>query len=78
MEQLIGVLMHSQFVEEVFSEDHDLKSRMKTVLKRHTDIEEELDRETRTKIKNLQEGTQDWDIEYARAMAQVKRRRGLV
>jgi len=78
MDQLIGVFMHSQFVEEIFAEDHDLKRHMRTVLKRHTEIEEDLDKETRNKIKNLQEGTQDWDIEYARAMAQVKRRRGLI
>ena len=78
MDQLIGVFMHSQFVEEIFAEDHDLKRYMRSVLKRHTEIEEDLDRETRAKIRNLQEGTQDWDIEYARAMAQVKRRRGLM
>lgn len=78
MDQVIGAFMHSQFVEEIFSEDHELKRTMKIVLRRHTDIEEDIDRETRAKIKNLQEGTQDWDIEYAKAMAQVKRRRGLI
>ncbi len=77
MDQLIGVFMHSQFVEEIYAEDHEIKRQMRTVLKRHTEIEEDIDRETRAKIKNLQEGTADWDIEYAKAMAQVKRRRGL-
>ena len=78
MEQIIGAFMHSQFVEEIFTEDHDLKRKMKVILKRHTEIEEEIDVEARAKIKNLQEGTRDWEIEYARAMDAVKRRRGLL
>ncbi len=78
MEQIIRSFMHSQFVEEIYSEDHELKRRMRTVLKHHTEIEDELDQETRAKIKNLEEGTRDWEIEYSRAMAQVKKRRGLI
>ena len=41
------------------------------------EIEDEIDQEARAKIKNLQEGTRDWEIEYAKAMSQVKKRRGL-
>ena len=78
MEQTIGAFMHSQFVEEIFSEDHELKRKMRLVLKRHTEIEDDIDQEARAKIKNLQEGTRDWEIEYARAMDNVKRRRGLL
>jgi len=77
MEQIIGGFMHSQFVDEIFSEDHELKRKMRVALKHHTNIEDEMDKEARAKIKNLQEGTRDWEIEYSKAMAQVKRRRGL-
>ena len=77
MDQLIRTFMNSPFVDEVYSDDQALKRQMRPVIRRHTEIEDDLDREARTKIKNLQEGTQDWEIEYARAMAQVKRRRGL-
>ncbi len=77
MDQIIGVFMHSQFVEEIFAEDHELKAKMNAIIKKHTEIEDELDKEARNKIKNLQEGTRDWEIEYKRAMAQVKKRRGL-
>jgi uncharacterized protein len=77
MDQLIGSFMHSQFVDEIYSEDNELKVKMRTVLKRYTEIEEELDTEARAKIKNLQEGTRDWEIEYSKAMEQVKRRKGL-
>jgi hypothetical protein len=51
---------------------------MRTVLRHHTEIEEEIDQEARAKIKNLEEGTRDWEIEYARAMDKVKKRRGLI
>ena len=78
MDQLIRTFMNSQFVEEIFSEDHEMKQRMKPVLRHHTEIEDDLDQEARTKIKNLEEGTRDWEIEYAKAMSQVKRRRGLI
>ncbi|MDD5305726.1 MAG: DUF507 family protein [Deltaproteobacteria bacterium] len=77
MEQIIRSFMHSQFVEEIFSEDHELKRKMRTVIKRHTDIEEEIDEEVRNKIKNLTEGTRDWEIEYGRVLANVKKRKGL-
>jgi hypothetical protein len=78
MEQLIRTFMNSQFVEEIYSEDHELKLPMRTVLKHHTEIEDDIDKEARAKIKNLQEGTQDWEIEYTKAMSQVKKRRGLI
>jgi uncharacterized protein len=77
MEQIIRSFMHSQFVEEIFSEDHELKRKMRVVIKRHTDIEDEIDEEVRNKIKNLTEGTRDWEIEYGKVLANVKRRKGL-
>jgi hypothetical protein len=77
MEQLILMFMNSRFVEEVFLEDHEMKRAMRTILKHHMEIEDEIDQEARAKIKNLQEGTRDWEIEYAKAMSQVKKRRGL-
>jgi hypothetical protein len=77
MEQLILMFMNSRFVDEVFLEDHEMKRAMRTILKHHMEIEDEIDQEARAKIKNLQEGTRDWEIEYAKAMSQVKKRRGL-
>jgi uncharacterized protein len=47
------------------------------VLERHMAAEEELDREVRDKIKNIEEGTKTWEVEYARMMETVKRKRGI-
>jgi len=75
--QLIEAFLHSHYVEEVFSEDHDLRKRIRPILKRHMAVDEELDREVRDKIKNLEEGSQSWDIEYQKVMGNVKRNKGL-
>ncbi|MCU0664871.1 MAG: DUF507 family protein [Myxococcota bacterium] len=77
MDQIIRAFMHSQFVDEIFAEDHDLKRKIRPILKRHTEIEEQIDEEVRSKIKNLEEGTKDWEIEYGRVLSQVKKRRSL-
>jgi hypothetical protein len=66
--------MHSSNVEEVFVEDHDLRRKMAVVLRKHMAVDEEVDRETREKIKNLEEGTRTWDIEYQKVMEQIEAR----
>ena len=38
----------------------------------------ELDEEVRSKIKNLEEGTASFEIEYQRIMGDLKRKKGLV
>ena len=75
--QMIESFMQSQHVEEVFVEDGVLRRKMADILKRHMMVEEELDAEVRRRIKNLEEGTSTWDIEYQKALEQIKRNRGL-
>jgi len=40
-------------------------------------VDDELDEEVRRKIKNLEEGTATWEIEYSKVLDQMKRNRGL-
>jgi hypothetical protein len=40
-------------------------------------VDEELDEEVRRKIKNLEEGTATWEVEYTKVLDQMKRNRGL-
>lgn len=77
IDQLIETFLHSHHVEEVFSEDHDLRKRIRPILKRHMAVDEELDREVRDKIKNLEEGSKTWEQEYQKVMGSVKRNKGL-
>ncbi len=75
--QLIETFFHSHFVEEVYSLDRQMRRKMAPALKRHMSVEEELDEEVRDKIKNLEEGSQAWEIEYQKAMGKLKRTKKL-
>ena len=77
LEQILEMLFHSQNVEEVFAEDTVLRKKITAILRRHMDVEQELDREVRGKIKNLEEGTAAFETEYARVMDQIKRNKKL-
>lgn len=77
LDQLIEMLMHSNNVDEVFGEDHDLRRRMRPVLKKYLELDEALDGEVRGKLKHVQEGTRTWEVEYQRLMGEIQRRKGL-
>lgn len=77
LDQVVEMLMHSANVEEVFAEDVALRRRMAPIFKKHMGVDAELETEVRGQLKHLQEGTAQWDIEHARVLEQVKRKRGL-
>ncbi len=77
LDQLLTMLMHSQNVEEVFADDITLRKKITKIMRKHLDVEGELDAEVRSKIKNLQEGTASFEIEYQKAMDQLKRKKRL-
>jgi hypothetical protein len=78
LDQCIEMLMHSNNVEEVFAEDHDLRRRMRPVLRKYLDLDEAVDAEVRSKLKHVTEGSQTWEVEYRRVMEEIQRRKGLV
>ena len=75
--QMIESFMQSPHIAEIFVEDSVLRKQMTDVLKKHMQVDEELDEEVRRRIKNLQEGTSTWEVEYGRVLDQIKRNRGL-
>ena len=77
IEQIIETFFHSNFVDEVYALDRHLRKKMSPILKRHMSVDEELDEEVRDKIKNLEEGSQAWDIEYQKVMGNLKRDKDL-
>jgi hypothetical protein len=77
LDQILEMLFHSSHVEEVFAEDNVLRKKVTAILRRHMEVEQELDREVRSKIKNLDEGTASFETEYARVMDQLKRNKRL-
>lgn len=77
IDQLIDIFFHSHFVNEVFSDDRTLRKKMKPILEGHMKVQEELDEEVRDKIKNLEEGSRDWEVEYEKVMGRLKRTKNL-
>jgi len=75
--QVIESFMQSPHVEEVFSDDATLRKKMADILKRHMQIDDEIDAEVRRRIKNLEEGTATWEVEYQKALDQIKKNRRL-
>ena len=75
--QMIESFMQSPHIDEIFAEDSVLRKKMADILKRHMMVEEEIDAEVRKRIKNLEEGTATWEVEYNKAVDQIKRNRGL-
>jgi hypothetical protein len=77
LDQCIEMLMHSGSVDEVFGQDHELRKEMRPILRKYLELDEALEAEVRGKIKHVKEGSQTWEIEYQRVMADIQRRKGL-
>lgn len=75
--QINEMLMRSSHVDEIYAEDAALRRAMKEVLRKHMMVDEELDKEVRQRIRNLEEGTSAWDVEYGRVMEQMKQKHGI-
>src|SRR3954470_15916308 len=52
--QMIEFLLISRNVEEVFSPDNTLRQKIHVVMKKHLDVDDEIDREARSRLKHLQ------------------------
>ena len=76
--QMLEFLLISRNVEEVYADDPTMRRKIFTVMKKHLDVDEDIDREARGRLKHLQEGTQAWDIEYQKVVEQIRRAKGLV
>jgi hypothetical protein len=69
--------MHSNAVEEVYVEDVGLRRRMAPIFKKHMAVDSTLDAEVRAQLRHVREGTREWEVEYARILEQVRRKKGL-
>jgi hypothetical protein len=76
--QMLEFLLISRNVEEVFADDHQMRPKILQVMKKHLDVDEEIDREARGRLKHLQEGTSAYEIEYQKTLEQIRRARGLI
>ena len=76
--QFVENFMISNFVQEVFSDDEMLFRKILDII-RSLDVDERgLRDEAKTMVKNVNEGTVDYEIAFAEALKEVKRRHGLM
>jgi hypothetical protein len=76
--QFVENFMISRFVEEVFAEDKDIYKAMLEILRKHDVDERAIRDEALEKIKNIAEGTVEYEIALSRAIKDVKKRHGLI
>lgn len=76
--QFIENMMISPSIDEVFGEDRDIYRKVMDVLKANDVNEEEIRTEALGRMKNVQEGTVDFELQLQEQMKQVKKRRGLI
>jgi hypothetical protein len=75
--QMLEAFMSSRHIDEVFAEDTILRRKIKDICKKHMMVDEAIDQEVRDRIKNLEEGTSAWDVEYGKVLEQVKGKHGI-
>jgi len=75
--QILETFMHSRFIDEVYTDDVDLRKKVAQILRKHMQVDADIDQEVRRRIKNLQEGTAMWEIEYQRVMETIRQKHKL-
>lgn len=76
--QMLEFLLISRNVEEVYAEDPVMRKKVYAAFKRHLEVDDDIDREARGRLKHLAEGTQAWEIEYQKAVEAIRRNKGLI
>ena len=76
--QMLEALFASKNIAEVFADDQEIRRFMRETVDKYTSVNEDLDREARNRLKNLREGTAEWEIEYPRMIAHPKRQKGMI
>lgn len=76
--QFVEAMMISRFVEEVFAEDRDMYKKVIGVLKGNDVDEREIREAAQGRIKNVREGTIEYEIALEKAVREEKKTRGLL
>jgi hypothetical protein len=76
--QMLEYMLISPNIDEVYAEDHVMRKRIVTVIRKYLKINDEVDAEVRSRLKHLQEGTRDWEVAYKKTLEQIQRAKGLI
>ncbi len=78
IEQMLEFLLISNNIEEVYAPDNILRRRIVLIMRRYQKIDDEVEQEVRARLKHLEEGTSDWEIQYKRVKETIRRNKGLI
>ena len=70
--QMVEMLLQTRHVDEVYGEDTDLRRVISPILKKELGVADQMDVEVKKRIRNLTEGTSDYEIEYQKALEKVR------
>lgn len=70
--QMLEILMQSNHVDEIYSSDAEIRAKIDSVLEKYMTLDEEIEEEVRKRLKNLEEGSSVWEIEYKKTLARMK------
>jgi len=76
--QIIECFLVNNRVTEIFAEDWVLRKKIIKVFDTQLGLEEQVDKEARARIKNIAEGTPEWEIEYQKVFNQLAKKKGLL
>ncbi len=76
--QFIENMLISRFVGEVYTDDKLLFKKIMTALRAHDVDERQIREEAEARVKNVREGTVEYEIALQAAIKDVKKRRGLI
>ena len=62
---------------EIFADDAPMRRKLTTILRRHMQVDGDLDREVRKHLRHLNDGTEAFEIEYQKQLDNFRRKHGL-
>ena len=76
--QFLESFFLSNFVDEVYSQDNVIRTRILELLQDFDVDEQALRDEAREKVRNIQENTVEYEIRFNQALKEVRKRHGLI
>jgi hypothetical protein len=78
IEQMLEFLLISNNIEEVYAPDNILRRRIVLIMRKYQGLDDEVEKEVRARLKHLEEGTSDWEIQYKRVRETIRRNKGMI
>jgi len=78
IEQMLEFMLISNHIEEVYAPDNVLRKRIVLILRKFGKLDDEVEQEVRARLKHLEEGTADWEIQYKRVKETIRRNKGMI